>query len=475
MAQIVCPYCLHPQSGVRIQTCQNPNCPVHDIPAEYVESARRKPPIWLTMFGASRHGKTSIVSSLNLWLEMISKLIADADCEYLDDYTVEQMRRMRISDKEGEVALASTQKGMRPLLIRVRNLIPNHEQTLVIYDLPGEVLDDAQQTAEYAAAIRYTQTVWFVVSLEDLAKDKEGNTIPSLFATYISAMKRLNAPVEGRNMLVVFTKGDLLLEPKYELPDEVAEYLSGDPYKSLRTERSGSLKPFDLDSYTNKLIKTSDELRDYTFEIVDGGSQFITRTRANKIKSLAFCITASMPGADKNDIAPTKIERFRVLDPLLWTLHYGGGSISTASAVLIIESGSPAEPLFNAELPVQVADSLLRRSIGVAPYYSGSAKPISAKNGIDELKPSIRRLNVIGQILENLDKQSPESTNLAVFLTATEPHDLRDFMYSSWADRLIVITLDSSIAEYWEKRIVIDDDTDLDEWLNNYLPQSSDT
>ena len=78
MAQIMCPYCLTPQSFTRSNRCQNPDCRVQEVPQEYIDNVRRMPPIWLTTFGTSQHGKTTYIDALAIWIESLGKITEDA-------------------------------------------------------------------------------------------------------------------------------------------------------------------------------------------------------------------------------------------------------------------------------------------------------------------------------------------------------------------------------------------------------------
>ncbi len=463
MAQIVCPYCLTPQTGRKISQCQNADCKVGIIPEEYVESVRRTPPIWLTMYGTTQHGKTATVDSMALWIETIGKIIEEASCDYLDDYTQEQVRLMRINDKEGLIRLESTQKGRRPLLIKVNNIIADREQTLIIYDLPGELADDVADAVEYAAAIRYAQTVWFIVSLDDLRADGEGRTLSTLFMNYQKTMKRLNAPVVGRSMLVIYTKADRLTRL---LPPKVNSYIAEDPYSYLKSAPARDLRreyPFTMDSYMDNLAEISESLREYTIDVVSGGSDFVGRVKKADIRPLTYTITSALPMADASESAMGEIYRVRVLDPLLWTLHNGGEPVAKADSTLIIESGTQSADVFDTEVDQAVIDALRRLGIAVNIYFTGYSRPVTLK-GSDEMKPVARRLNTIGPILDRLS-----DGERVILITKTEPYDLRDYEFSGWNKRLILIALDGTVADYWDRRIVWDDDLDLTDALTEYL------
>jgi hypothetical protein len=59
-------------------------------------------------------------------------------------------------------------------------------------------------------------------------------------------------PIKRKNILVVYTKADLLLRFKQglePLPPEAIDYLGTDPYSQIRTKRSTELPPFEEDIY----------------------------------------------------------------------------------------------------------------------------------------------------------------------------------------------------------------------------------
>src|SRR5207253_1397931 len=80
----------------------------------------------------------------------------------------------------------------------------------------------------YLAALKLVSTTWFLISLRDLENDEKGRAITDLFNVYRSGMRKLQADLKGRTLIVIYTKAD-----QVAFTPEIEEYLASDPYQGL--------------------------------------------------------------------------------------------------------------------------------------------------------------------------------------------------------------------------------------------------
>lgn len=468
MAQIMCPYCLTPQAFTRSNRCQNPDCRIQEVPQEYIDNVRRTPPIWLTTFGTSQHGKTTYIDALSIWVESLGKITQDASYEYLDSHTIDQIRAMRERDRTARPEPGSTPTVGRPLLISVDSLIPNQTHTLIINDLPGELSDDMLKLSDFATAIKHSQTIFFIVSLWDLLRDRQ-RQLGDLFTIYQQAMRRLGASFEGKNILVVFTKADLLAKftetDPIQLPESILRYLMNDQYRLLRTSRSRDLVPLDFDGYVEEMEDISKELQEFTRDSIESGASFISKIKKSNCK-LKFCITSAQGDEVTADGKLGVVNRFRVLDPFLWAIKLNKLESGKRESVLFIDSGGSVH---TQDVPLQFHQALTGRGIGTETYYIGEFKSIlSIGQSPTNMKQPRRLLPLIGPMLDKL----PEGT-LAVALLEREPFDLNDYLYTSWSDHLLIVALQSNTAAYWPNRVIWEEDSDTFDIISDFITQQA--
>lgn len=464
MAQIMCPYCLTPQAFARSNKCQNPECRVQEVPQEYIDNARRMPPIWLTTFGTSQHGKTTYIDALAIWIENLGKITENISHEYLDSHTIEQIRTMRQRDRSARPEPESTSAVGQPLLISVDSLIPNQTHTIIVHDLPGELSDDMIRLSDLATAIKHSQTVFFIVSLWDLLRDRQ-RQLSDLFTIYQQAMRRLGASFEGKNILVVFTKADLLAKfseaDPIQLTDSILDYLTNDQYRLLRTSRSRDLTPLDFDDYVKKMGTISKELQEFTRDSIESGASFIAKIKKSNCR-LEFCITSAQGDEVSAEGRLGVVNRFRVLDPFFWAINLNKQESGKREGILVIDGGGTVH---TQDIPLQFHHALTRRGVGTETYYLGEFKSIlSIGQSPTNLKQPRRFLSLIGPILDKL----PEGT-IGIALLEKEPRDLIDYLYTSWSQNLLIVALHSDVATYWPNHVLWEDDSDPFDIISDFV------
>ena len=425
---ILCPYCGTPQAFAGTNTvCVKCSA---EVPRNYIANARQRPPIWMVTVGYSQHGKSTFVDGLTTVIEKLIRISPGTVYTYLDEATRKKIIETRKGNQQG-ILPGSTQRPV-PMLISLPHFLGNESNTLVIYDMPGEIFDDPGEIEKYSEVIKQAETIWFLISLRDMEKDQEGRSIADLVNIYVGGLQQLNAPIKGRRVLVVYTKSDLILEG---LPAHLQDYLAEDPYSNLPQMTMEDVKkaPFrDLD-YWEKMQAASQWLKEYTYDKVPGGDALIGLVEHNEM-ALSFTAVSSVPGADGRTIG-TAIPRYRVLDPLIWSLMGTQGGTTTGEIALIFDAGRGFEAVWAESLPIQFFDLLQsQNSMGVRTFYTGQREAL--KMARPERAPKKIGLRFIGPILDTLTDDSH-----ALVVVNGPIEDLLDYYYSSWHDRLYVVSL----------------------------------
>jgi len=443
---IECPYCLTPQSFSRGEQCENEACG-KNVSRLYIESARLREPIFIVTFGVTQHGKSTLLGSMSFLVERIGVIAQGAFHNYLDTHTMQRLAEIQRGQQTGNPGLGATPltDNPEPLLLMLKNFPTQSEtQTLVIFDLAGEVVDRiteriADRSAPpplYARAIAKARTIWFIVSLYDLQREmvETGRSINALFMAYQQVMMHFNAALRDRNVLTIFTKADLLRENTNDdalvIPQSVSDYLADDRYYDLGNRGASRPPVLDYDRYASDLYRVSDELQSFTEMEVTGGSAFVAMVEDSGAK-LHFNI-GSAQGSGSTGM---EIKRYRALDPLIWSILLSQGPGHQSGTTLILAT-QDANGLYQAGLHTVLLDRLRARNRYPQSYFTGEMRPAFAEGNLppDPALP-IGRMGLIGPIL---DRQP--SGGIAVVLVGDQlPADIDDFAYTSWDDRLVVI------------------------------------
>jgi len=397
--------------------------------------------------GFSQHGKTTYLAALTLMLEELSKVWENVYYVPLDQSTTEKIREMRREAAEGKLPAPTQmhdeprlQDLPRPLLLDICDMPRFGSRCLVMHDVAGEVYVSLDKVNEYVPAIKQANTIWFLVSLPDLKEDKDGKTITELFNAYRSGMESLRIDLRGRNLIVVYTKGDAL-----DRPADVDEYLMGDPLKGLRRKGMdpSEFQNLSLDDYLEKMGNISRRLETYTKQEVPGGTTFISMVKA-KGMNLAFCITSALgEGAEKGSGQLLHADgfRYRVLDPFFWalTLEKDTGSKNFG---LVLDASSKSAGVYGEALPTAVWERLSDYG-EITTYFLGKATPASQPGQRPpEAAPRVARLRLLAPILE----QAPPDMRFLV-ISSGRIIDLADCLDSPWRDRIVLVTVGEDYEE----------------------------
>jgi len=461
------------------------------VPRSYIDNYERSKPLWLATIGFSRHGKTSYLGSLSLLLENADKFWKHSSVRYLDPYTDQNIQNAReiMSDRRvfektrmwGEDGSASGGNQIkkiapppRPLLIKVTAIPDFNSRCLVLYDAAGEYFEtltgipDGVSQVSYIKSLKAVRTIWFVVSLPDLANPKESKSksLRDLLDVYVTGMENLGWDIRGRNLIVVYTKGDRLKNIEY-VPREIRDYLLEDKYGPLvgkinNADPSTFYRPverenFNIHEYLSEMEVISGKLEKYTNDLA-GGSAFLSLAEDYGLK-VYFTITSAL-GTDAQDgQAITNYTSYRMLDPLLWALKLDAEPPIPTTIKIILDTNHPTFETVNKaggnpvySLPFDFLTPELGK-IGdeVVAHYLGRSKPCSLSGQKPPADPPKQRYpRVLRPLLSD-----QESDTLALIFTNGPIEDLDDFLdlesglYEIWKNRLFIVSLSKNYESTW--------------------------
>lgn len=434
MARVICPFCCNVHDFTKSQQCLRHS--EWEVPSSFIKNYDAFPPIWLPTVGFERYGKSTYLSALTLLLSRMGQVIPSLWYQPLDKYTYDEIQKMRaLDDKVPPPTSASLP--LRPLLFRVGDMGPLGSRCLVLHDVPGEIFKAPEKVGENVPALREASTVWFLISLPNLEKDKR--TINDLLMVYLSGMEDLKSDVRGWNLIVIYTKADIVTR----FPNDLQEYFLNDPLTQVaRGEAFGDIKGFDIGSYLEKMTSISEQLEEFTATQVEGGKSFINLAKA-KGMNLVFSLVSALGHQpdNENKLQYEKSPR-RVLDPFLWALTLERKR-KARSLRLIVDTAWQ-----NANLSKGTVADLwgsLNKDGEVTTHALGQLRPVSASGqSPPESFGGRKRQRLLGPILQTC---SPED-RVMVF-TGGPIFDLADFQSTDWSDRLLIVSTEDELSFDW--------------------------
>lgn len=456
MSQPDCPFCLGKHDYEKSRICPNVKSGIvpsqnEEIPELYITQHDQVPPLWLLTVGFSRHGKTCYTAALTLMLESLYRVWPDSTWFPLDDYTRGVIRDTRRQAIEGIVP--DHTKHLRPVFINMYDIPHFDDKCLVIYDPPGEIYEDNKNVGnEYSLQpLKRVKNIWFLVSLQALEDDHE-KTINDLLNYYINGMQRLKLPLAGRNLIVVYTMADKILNQlSYAFPAEIQDYIVNDPFQNItnRNQSAPDIADVSISDYIDHMTVISEMLEKYTVEKVPGGGAFVKLARRSGM-GLYFSINSALGSDPVDGKMQQDATRYRVLDPFLWALYLNKGPGKQLSIKLVIDGSSESDIAYQ-KLGVIDLFNDLSEAGNVTTYLLGQARHVSVENQPPPTKkPTISRTRLIGPILENAKDDS-----VWVVLTTGRIEDLMDFAKPEWHSRLLLVNIGDEEFQEWPNQVII--------------------
>ncbi len=480
--EITCPVCLVPLSESD-NVCPGEDCRFR-LPINYYRICRQAPPLPIAAVGYSTHGKTHLLATMVLTLkdltnrDMAEELIT---FEVLDEQTRKVTTKWQDHEKSTLTLEPTVESSKRPvpMILSVKGIFP--ERTLLVYDVAGQVFHDMESDGKRLEILRNIQTVWFVISPHDLELDQDSmeadSKVPQdvlyLFSSYKAAMNRLDASLEGRNAVIVLTKGDKLTHAR---SGELHQYLECDPLSPLvpQDERPHfSIKPYEA-----VLRDTSVKVQQYIHGLSGmGGIKSMTNSLSQARMDVWYCVTSAL-GKDAEGLqghrkTTSPWARQRVLDPLIWTLTLEKNRIDTQAHIILDFSAGSGYPACGEGAIPELLWKALPRHQQVRIWYLGQSAAASAAGQAPPRPPQRSpRQRLIGRLLEPLENVAHPQGRM-VLITDNVVTDLEDFKTGPWAGRLLLLTTSDrvEVREQWGNTKVVTSSADLGEALD-FLKQS---
>ncbi len=470
-----CPFCLREHDFNQSLKC--PNNKLREVPIDFVRNYDQVDTLWLMTIGFKGHGKTCYLAALTLVLENITPAWPDTSALYMDEYTQSRVQEMRRIAEQGDTPAPSLiENPPQPMLIQLANLPGEKNSCLVMFDTPGELFDKVsiaklpderkgdfspQNIAEYMHFLRSIKNIWFLVSVEDLDINRESR-IDDLLGTYIERMRRLGESLAGRNLIVIYTKGDKFLTENspYSLPASVADYMRRDPYLVITDPRQPYDGPigFSMDGYFDEMKRISNELQEYTRRI-PGGAAFIAQAKMQGMGIYFTCTSALGNDPSGGKMMTLDRQRLRILDPFLWSIRLNKIVDEPRKINLVLDAAVGSEAVFRKG--IQEYAAALQGMGTITVYFLGRATPASRYNQAPPVKPpSTRRPRLIGPILEAI----PPGTPIIVW-TAGQILDLEEYK-QNWGQHLLHISIGDEDWQNWPKSLVYREHDTVDVVIN---------
>jgi hypothetical protein len=462
---IKCPCCL-------VNICdKDRSCPScrFALPLNYYQNCIQAPPLPIAAIGYSGHGKSHLLNAIVLTLRQLSgcEFPVQVTLEVADDHTLGVVAAAS-AKAEGEALDPTPRQNSRtiPLILRASGLFP--PRTLLVYDVAGESFESLTAVHEHLPVLREIQTVWFVLSPDDLQKPARAvgggaaaRDLGFLFTAYKNAMIRLEAPLEGRNAVIVVSKGDKL---SGEGVSELKEYLETDPYCAGQI---ASATGFDLKAYEEGIRQVAHRVEPFVTRIKD------VRNLVGLLKgsgmTVNFCVTAAL-GHDPIPGPTGKVTlewcRQRALDPLVWTLVMERQPDRNSLLHVLVDVGSDSARAYPAvggrPLPSQLWESLSNHQKVRFSFLGRTVEGLAPGQQPPEVPPSVRRLPLIGPMLEPLRAEN-SLVGKVVLVTNSVVLDLPDFDTKAWRSRIILVTSSDrpEVRSQWRRVQVIESAEDL--------------
>ena len=310
---MLCPYCVE-----EIKKTEK-NCPKceKEIPLLYKKYYpnsgifTKKEPVVMSAVGFSGHGKTVYFASLLYVMNNeLTKVWQRFFRQSIDREAVDIVRQNSRMLEQRELPESTRQNFPHPNVHHLAHLPKHKNKLLVIYDTSGEAFEEDLRLERYASFVTRTRTVMFLISLIDLENPISEN-IHRLLDVYVQGMERLKANSKKQNLIVVFTKADVLLDKYFKDYPDIAHHLTSPSYVELG----------DYKKYVSKLQAISSALADFMKNTLDAHN-FVNMAK-DSFKSVSYCAISSLGHAPEGARLKDNMSPIRVADPLLWILEKG--------------------------------------------------------------------------------------------------------------------------------------------------------
>jgi hypothetical protein len=310
---VLCPYCLiEIRYRNNISSC--PNCK-NELPEQYIENFSTALPLFMQILGDSYSGKTVYLQTLYLTITNLGKIWPGFYSKALSTSTVSYQRDIQYFASKLELPPATQLGTNEPFIVLLKNMQRWGNRTLIIRDSAGELAQEFNYDEENLSYLLHIPTTFFMFSLSDLANANNPRRITDMLSQYIHMLEKMKIDPKFRNIVVVFSKADLL---RNNLPSNIQEYILNDPLKDLISKEYE--KSFDVSSYIENVLQQSHNLRDWVVNSIPSGFAFEKLAYASGVK-LFFSMVSSLGSEVPREYISVLPKPQRVIDPLLLALE----------------------------------------------------------------------------------------------------------------------------------------------------------
>ncbi|VTS08432.1 right-handed parallel beta-helix repeat-containing protein [Tuwongella immobilis] len=307
VAAMRCPYCygevarfeeIEDPSGGRSLSCPRMECRAQNIPMLYQRDYHRYPPMPCSIIGLSNHGKTEYINALLDEFDRIGRDWPGFHYHWLSETALREARN-RLEDRAaGRLSNATRSVFPDPQMLRLANVPNIGGNHLIIYDTGGETFEDAGLLRDAGRYVRNSPSIIWLVSLSDLDRPTQ---LSDMLTIYQQAMIEMGGNPKQQTLILVLTKGDLLLEMP-ELPASCSEFLQND-----RLDPRG-------DSW-GRLQQISDDLERW---LTQSGYHNLVNFSRESFREVRYCIVSALgTSADGSRMEVAPMPR-GVMAPIFW-------------------------------------------------------------------------------------------------------------------------------------------------------------
>jgi len=309
---MLCPYCLYEGNFEKIEEGGQIyyRCPEHPeprIPVTYGEN-NKFPRDVISAVGFKSHGKSLYFTALFASLNSLPMLWQKFYTLAIDDQSLETINKNIQRFHDGELPDETPNAFPVPTIMQFSNLPPrfNKNRFLIFFDTGGESFKNAAELVKFAHFVKRSQTVIFFISLDDINYDP--HEMNRLLNIYMQGLRDVNGNPSDQHLLVVLSKGDLIVKKFESRMGEIKDYLEKGNVKNLQ--------PIDIQTQITEMKENSKRLK--TFIQNDLGASNFLNLGEHNFRSFEFCIVTSWGTPPKEGFKP---EPKRIFDPILWVIN----------------------------------------------------------------------------------------------------------------------------------------------------------
>jgi parallel beta-helix repeat protein len=188
--------------------CPEESCREVGVPHLYVDQYADYPATPFSIIGLRGHGKTVYLTSLLHELNSLGKRWPDFYSAPLDEESFEDIRRRLAEMRHGRLPEATRMVFPRAEVLRLRRIPRVGGCHLMMFDTSGEAFLSVNGVVNYARFVKNSPAVIWLVSLEDVVSPEE---LDRVLTVYLQALAELKGDAGKQELIVVLTKGDLVL------------------------------------------------------------------------------------------------------------------------------------------------------------------------------------------------------------------------------------------------------------------------